>query len=76
MSKPLLALLLLTACTSFPQVDAAKSNLSATAQTPALLTAEEMAVLMGDPALAEVAGESAAARAARLRARAAALRAR
>lgn len=76
MRRFLLALPLLAACTSFPEVDAAKTSLSATAQTPALLTAEEMAVLTGDPALAEVAGESAAARAARLRARAAALRAR
>jgi hypothetical protein len=71
----LLAFALLPACTSFPQVDAAKSSLSADAVAPALLTAEELALLMGDPALAEVAGETAAARAARLRARADALRA-
>ena len=71
----LLVILLLSACTTFPEVDAARSNLSATAQTPSLLTAEEMAILTGDPALAEIAGETAAARAARLRARADALRA-
>jgi len=76
MPRLLLALLLLPACTSFPQVDAAKSSLSADAVAPALLTAEELALLIGDPALAEVAGETAAARAARLRARADALRAR
>jgi hypothetical protein len=74
MPRRLLFLLLLSGCTSFPEVDAAKSNLTASAQTPALLTAEEMALLTGDPALAEIAGETAAARAARLRARADALR--
>ena len=53
MSRLLLALLLLPACTSFPQVDAAKSSLSADAVAPALLTAEELALLIGDPALAD-----------------------
>lgn len=71
----LLVLPLLTACASFPEVKAAKTSLTATTQTPALLTAEELALLSGDASLAEIAGETAAARAARLRARAAALRA-
>ncbi len=65
---------LLPACAGFPDVDAAESAL-ADSPPPQLLPTEDLLARAAIPGRAEVAGESVAARAARLKARAAWLRA-
>ena len=72
----ILALTLLSACVTFPEVDAALSTLPATTTAPPLLPADELAARVAASPDAYSAGIATAARAAALRARAAALRAR
>ena len=71
MTRALILCLTLSACASFPGVDAAASK--ATGPAPALLPMDELLAQTGQPR-AETAGNSLTARAAALRARAAALR--
>jgi hypothetical protein len=71
MIRILFLCLTLTACATFPQVDAAASKSAGPA--PALLPMEEL-LAQTSAAQAEAAGNSLTARAAALRARAAALR--
>lgn len=74
MIRALPFLLLLSACSDFPEVGRAEAKLATSATTPALLTAEEMAALGLQPSTDQSA--ALAAEAARLRARANALRRR
>ncbi len=71
MKHALLLILCLSACTSFPSVDAVAAH--STAPPPALLPTEELLAQTGAIG-ADAAGQTLAARAAALRARAAALR--
>ena len=68
MKKQLLLILLLSACTTFPQVDAAESELAAGGAPPALLPTDQLGP--GAPmSAAQSAGAALTARAARLRLR-------
>lgn len=71
---PLLLVLLLAACSDFPEVGRAEAKLATTATTPPLLTAEALALATGGALVdrsGALTGEAAA-----LRARAATLRQR
>ena len=71
MTRALILCLTLAACASFPEVEAAASK--ATGPAPALLPMDQLLAQTGQPK-AEAAGNGLTARAAALRARAAALR--
>ena len=73
--KTALALCLtLAACATFPKVDVAERANPVAAQPPQLLPLDQLLAIDAQTSNAQIAGQSAAARAAALRARAAALR--
>lgn len=72
----MLTLSLLTACASFPEVDAAGSGLPAAAHPTSLMPADVLAASAASTTDAFSEGNATAARAARLKARGDALRAR
>ncbi len=74
MRLALSALLLLAACADFPEVDAAAARLDK-GPAPQLLPTEDILARAALPGRAEGAGDAVAARVARLKARAARLRA-
>jgi hypothetical protein len=74
MNRAMPLLLVLAACSDFPEVGRAEAKLATTATTPPLLTAEQLALVTGG-GLADRSG-ALSVEAASLRARAAALRQR